>query len=341
MDYYNHHAQGKIINLALQGGGSHGAFTWGVLDALLEDGRLYFDAISGTSAGAMNAVVLAYGMTRAQYEEKSPEEVRQSARDALKRFWNGIGIMGSFSAGVPLPGSKQVIRLLTGLATQYVSPYQSNPLGVNPLHKLLSSVVDFDLLAEHNRIQLFICATCVRTGRGHLFHGKDITADSVMASACLPHLFQAVEIDGEIYWDGGYTGNPALSPLFSANAYRDILLIQINPSEQSKRPHNAESINERISEITFNTALLHELRNISMLRGLIHSGKVDSSEYKDILMHCISTDEALGHQAHTSKVRADPMFLKQLFQQGRQAARQWLDKHYDDLGVRQTLKIQL
>ncbi|HCE28298.1 MAG TPA: patatin, partial [Comamonadaceae bacterium] len=221
------------LNLALQGGGSHGAFTWGVLDALLEDDHLDFEGISGTSAGAMNAVALAQGFAQAAQEYTDPQEARLAgaalARTTLTRLWEGVGALGGLSWGAPLSQAFPALQMMT----QWLAPAQANPLDINPLRRLLERVVDFDLLCATRKAvpQVFVCATNVRTGRGEIFAGPRLSADAVMASACLPLVFKAVEIDGDRYWDGGYSGNPALHPLIYQTECSDILLVQINPIE--------------------------------------------------------------------------------------------------------------
>ena len=232
------------LNLALQGGGSHGALTWGVLDALLEDGRFTLDGISGTSAGAMNAVAVAHGFAQAALQHKDPRDAHAAgcalARQTLTRLWEGVGMLGSLMWGVPLQNNP-----LLGLMSQWLSPYQANPLGINPLRHLLEREVDFDALCHASNgcgPKVFVCATNVRTGQGEIFSGARLSADAVMASACLPLMFKAVEIEGERYWDGGYSGNPALHPLIYNTACSDILLVQINPIQYRALPETAQEI---------------------------------------------------------------------------------------------------
>src|SRR3989475_714402 len=254
------------INLALQGGGSHGALTWGVLDALLEDGSLVFDGISGTSAGAMNAVALAQGFAKAARQESDPVAAQalgaELARATLTELWEGVGTMGSLMWGAPLPGSP-----FMGVLNQFFSPYQTNPLDINPLRKLLERVVDFEALThppmEGVVPKVFVCATNVRTGRGCIFSGRKLSADAVMASACLPQLFKAVEIDGEPYWDGGFSGNPALWPMIHGEGARDLIVVQLVPDEVEAAPTDATGIRRWVSEIVFNSSLIAEMQAIS------------------------------------------------------------------------------
>ena len=337
------------LNLALQGGGSHGALTWGVLDALLEDGQWHIDGISGTSAGAMNAVALAHGFAQAAKAHPDPEDAHVQgcamAREALAQLWDGVGAMGSLTWGTPLSAANP----LMGLMSQWWSPYQTNPLGFNPLRKLLERVVDFDSLQEcnghtasHERSgipKVFVCATNVRTGRGEIFSGQRLSADAVMASACLPMVFKAVEIDGECYWDGGYSGNPALHPLIYSTEACDILLVQINPIEHRELPDTAAQIIERMNEVTFNASLLAELRAIEFVRKLLAAGKLDASTYKNVLMHRIDGGAVLAPFGADSKSRSDTSFLRELFALGRTAGTDWMARHRKDVGVRPSLQI--
>lgn len=336
-------ASPQRLNLALQGGGSHGAFTWGVLDALLEDGGFAFPGISGTSAGAMNAVALAQGFAAAALEHPDDPQARHSlgcvlARAALKKLWEGVGAMGVFTLGVPVANNP-----LMSLMSQFLSPYQTNPLDINPLRKLLERVVDFDMLAQvwgqEGMPKLFVCATNVRTGKGEIFSEQRISADAIMASACLPQLYQAVEIDGEYYWDGGFSGNPALYPLIYRTDCSDMLLVQINPIESPDLPDTASDIAERMNEVMFNAGLLGELRAIDFVRRLLAEGKLDPQRYKSVLMHRIDGGAALARFGAASKSRVDMGFLQQLFALGRRQGQQWAQDHRNDVGVRQTLQI--
>ena len=327
------------LNLALQGGGSHGALTWGVLDALLEDGGLHFDGISGTSAGAMNAVALAHGFAQAAVQYPDPEEARVAgttlARETLARLWEGVGAMGNLMWGAPLA---QVFPAL-GAMTPWLAPAQTNPLNLNPLRSLLEKEIDFDLLAHAKEApRVFVCATNVRTGRGEIFSGSQLSADAVMASACLPLVFKAVEMEGGAYWDGGYSGNPALYPLIYETAASDILLVQINPIEHLEIPGTVPEIMDRMNELNFNACLLAELRAIGFVRRLLAEGKLDPRHYKNVRMHRIDGGGALAGLGAASKSRADMGFLRQLFQLGRQSGQQWLKDHRLDLGVRNTLE---
>lgn len=331
----------RHLNLALQGGGSHGAFTWGVLDALLEDGRIEFPGISGTSAGAMNAVALAHGFASAALEfphhaKPRHKAARERARAALRELWEGVGTMGFFTASM-------ANNPLLGLMSQFLSPYQTNPLDINPLRMLLQRTVDFQQLHAAAGLadmpKIFVCATNVRTGQGEIFTAQRISTDAIMASACLPQLYKAVEVEGEYYWDGGFSGNPALYPLIYQTACADMLLVQINPVQQTTLPSTAAEIAERVNEVTFNASLLGELRAIDFVRRLLAEGKLDPDRYKNVLLHRIDGGAALSELGATSKARSDLSFILRLFEQGRVQGQRWLHTHFGDIGVRQTLQI--
>ena len=330
----------KTINLALQGGGAHGAFTWGVLDALLEDERLDFEAISGTSAGALNAVVLADGLMR---------DGTEGARHRLGAFWRRVSQEGS-GAGA----AAELVQSMLGFwhmqsfspfnffeqFGNLVSPYRINPLNINPLRDLIGHLVDFEHVRANDGLKLFISATNVRTGKIKVFSGSEITADAVMASACLPYLFQTVEIGGEAYWDGGYTGNPALFPFFDETATADILIVQVNPVRREDVPKSAREITERASEITFNSSLLREFRAIDFVNRLIDQGLLDPKRYRRNRIHRIDATAALAHTTAASKLDTSWHFFEELHNAGRKAAQEWLAAHYDDLGVRDTLDLR-
>lgn len=332
----NHH---KPINLALQGGGAHGAFTWGVIDKLLEDGRLSFDAVSGTSAGALNAVVMIDG-----YERGGPD----GARERLQEFWMRV----SRGGGKVEPGN-EVIDQIIGFwrssmqpfsyfprLAAVASPYRFNPLNINPLRDLLESLVDFERVKHCKRAHLFISATNVRTGKIKVFTGKEVTADAVMASACLPNLFRAVEIGGEAYWDGGYMGNPALFPFFEPKGSDDILLVQINPIRREDVPRTGIEIAERVSEITFNASLLRELRAIDFVNRLLTEHRLDTSKYRPNRMHRIEASKALENHGAATKLDTSWAFFQELRDAGRDAAARFLHSHYADIGVRSTLDLR-
>ena len=334
---------GKRINLALQGGGAHGAFTWGVLDHLLEDGRLGIEGISGTSAGAVNAVMLADGLRRGG----APE-----ARKRLADFWRAASLGGDlpplqravaarlFSL-VPAEGSP-TFNWLTAWS-QYLSPYDLNPLNINPLKGLIERFVDFDGLRADKRV-LFIAATNVQTGRLHIFPREKISAEVVMASACLPAVFRAVEIDGAAYWDGGYLGNPVLYPFFRSTNTEDVLVVQINPLVRKKVPKSTREILGRINEITFNSSLLAELRAIEFVNRLIDERRVPHgtgpNEYRRMRVHRIVL-EGLGERfSSATKLRNDYESFELLRKLGQRATRRFLDTHYGDIGVRSSIDLK-
>ncbi len=341
------------VNLALQGGGSHGAFTWGVLDALLEDGRISMEGISGTSAGAMNAVALAHGFAQAQRGPRA--DVRESARESLEAFWNGIIQMGALSAGLSqaqrgpfdllfggLGGqspTQQWLGAMTSLWSSTVSPYQSNPLDINPLRQFLQKQIDFERLASLRQPKVFVVATRVSTGKAEVFSGKRLTVQAVMASACLPMVFQAVEIEGEHYWDGGYCGNPALHPLIYNCDSRDIVLVQINPIRRHALPTTAADIMDRLNEIAFNAALIAEMRAIDFVKRLMARGLLDPARYKDVLMHRIDGGEALEAFHASTKASTDGALLRSLHELGRSSAQAWLKQRYSALGVSSSVNI--
>ena len=332
-------AKPKMIEVALQGGGAHGAFTWGVLDRLLEDDRILIEGICGTSAGAMNAVVVADGLDCGG---------KEGAQKALRNFWSGVSKAGEFS-----PFKRTLLDQLLGRWTleyspgyiifdalsRLLSPYQTNPLNINPLRDLISTLVDFDHVRHSEGIKVFVVATNVRTGKQKVFHRQEMTVDMVMASACLPLAFQAVEIDGEAYWDGGYMGNPSLFPLVEGCQSRDIVIVQINPIFREEVPRSAADILNRINCITFNSALIKEVRAIALLKKLIEVEKLEDQQYKDALFHRINADSELTPLGVSSKLNTEWAFLEHLHDVGYRTTSAWLDKNFDDLGKRSTLDI--
>jgi NTE family protein len=330
------------VNLALQGGGSHGAFTWGVLDALLQDGRIAFEGISGASAGAMNGVVLAEGWRRALAEGSDP---REGARAHLARFWQAVGERPSgFGLSSPVPwfappyGAAQA-SMMFDLVSRVFSPYQLNPFDVNPLREVLRPLIDFEALRKESPFDLFVSATNVRTGRPRVFREHELRLEMMLASAALPFAFHAVEVDQDYYWDGGYVGNPSLYPLFYATQTSDLLLVQINPLVREDLPDTAQEIIERVNEISFNTALLHELRAIAFVERLLHENKLDPARYKRIRMHMIDAEEQLRKYGASSKTYTSPAFLKELFDLGRASAVDWLDGNLAYVGHASSVRI--
>ncbi|WIV97820.1 patatin-like phospholipase family protein [Kinneretia aquatilis] len=340
------------INLALQGGGSHGAFTWGVLDALLEDGRLSFEGISGTSAGAMNAVALAHGFAQARLHGHG--DGRDVARESLAAFWDGVIAMGALGEAQRAPfgflfgpvdedssPAAPWLNAMSALWTSTVSPYQANPFDINPLRSFVASRIDFEALARPGLApKVFVVATRVSNGKAEVFSGTRLSVDAVMASACLPTLFKAVEIDGQHYWDGGYSGNPAIHPLIYQCSGRDIVLVQINPIEREALPTSSAQILDRLNEISFNAALIAEMRAIDFVKRLLAEGKVDPTHYKDVLMHRIDGGEALEAFSASSKSSTRASLIHQLRDLGRSHAQDWLRQHFKDLGQRSSVDIK-
>lgn len=326
-----------LIDLALQGGGAHGAFTWGVLDRLLEEQKLRIDGISGTSAGAMNAAVLIDG-----YTEGGPD----GARAALERFWRKVSEAARFS-----PFQRNLIDILLGrwtldnspafiamdLIARVVSPYDLNPGGFNPLRDILAECIDFERLAN-GPIKLFVNATNVRTGRGRIFRNADITPDVLLASACLPQLFQAIEIDGEAYWDGGYSGNPSIMPLVLECNSRDTILVPINPVERPGTPRSAREILDRINEVAFNSVTLKELKMIALLRQVADPGKSEGALWAKMRIHTVR-NPIMIKLGYSSKLNAEWSFLEMLRDEGRRAGDEFLKKHRRDLGRKSSVNL--
>lgn len=330
----------KTIELALQGGGSHGALTWGVLDRLLEESNLQIEGVSGTSAGAMNAVVLADGLESGS---------RQGARDALQTFWKSVS-----DAGKSSPIQRNLWAKITGdwgmesspnyllfdHLSRVFSPYEFNPLNLNPLRDLIVDLVDFDAVNRCKAVKVFVTATQVRNGRPKIFTQPNLSADTLMASAALPFLFQAVEVEGEFYWDGGYSGNPALFPLVDECDARDMVLVQINPFERPDVPKTAREIIDRINEITFNSSLIKELRSVTLLRDLIEAEGLEKERYREMRLHRIHGDEDLQSLKASSKLNAEWEYLCYLRDMGRKRTDVWLQDNWKDLGERSTFDPQ-
>jgi NTE family protein len=329
----------KVINLALQGGGAHGAFTWGVLDYLLEDDRFEIDGISGTSAGAMNAVTLACGLHQGGAE---------GARAKLREFWKKVSAHAYLS-----PIRRSPLDMALGqwsldfspsyiamdLISRFASPYEFNPLNINPLQEVLEEVVDFNDVRSCGHVRVFVSATNVHTGKIKVFSGDELTPDAVMASACLPQVFQAVEIDGVPYWDGGYMGNPPLYPLFYETGTQDLLLVQINPIERKETPKTAREIQNRMNEITFNSTLLREMRSIEFVLRLLNEGKLNEEDYRKVNFHRID-GEALKPLQASSKSNAEWAFIEELFSIGRKTAQDWVERNYEAVGERSTVDLR-
>lgn len=329
-----------LINIALQGGGAHGAFTWGVLDRLFERDLVEVDGIVGTSAGAMNAAALAHGLAVG-----GPE----GARATLRQFWKAISDAARSSPLQPSPidrlfspGNMDFSPLWAtyDAISKVFSPYQLNPMNINPLKEVVESVVDFAAIRAATDVKLFICATDCMNGRIHVFKGREITCEAVMASACLPFLFQAVEIEGRFYWDGGYMGNPPIYPLIYGTESSDVLICQINPVVIEKLPTTAQEIVDRINTLSFNSSLMREMRIIDFVTSLIDKGHLDQEHYKRLLVHVVEAETEMRDLSVSSKLNASWDFLMYLFDLGVQKADEWIDAHYDKLGKQCSVDIR-
>ena len=332
----------KKVNLALQGGGAHGAFTWGVVDHLLADGRLEITGISGASAGAVNAVMIADGLARGGAEE---------ARKRMSDFWRAASTGGALPP-VQRAVTDRMLSMMPFAATplqnwfeamsHYFSPYDLNPFDINPLGDLIARTVDFEAVRNCD-LDLFISATNVHTGRLRIFAREKITAEAVMASAALPFMFRAVEIEGIPYWDGGYMGNPAIFPFVHATDSDDVIVVQINPVTRPTTPRTSAEIVNRLNEITFNSALISELRSMDFVNQLIDDGHLPrgsgKGQYRKLNIHRIDLGGLGTRLAGSSKMKTDFDFLELLHRAGQRAARRFLDHHFDAIGKHSTLDL--
>jgi NTE family protein len=331
----------KPVGIALQGGGAHGAFTWGVLDRLLEEDSIVAEAMCGTSAGALNAVACAYGLHLG-----GPVK----AKEILEQLWRKVALTGNvlFKPGIfdKVYGNGDIYNspgyMMFNAITQVLSPYNFNPLNYNPLRDILNDLIDFKELKAYNKKKLFICATNVKTNRAKIFENKDITVDAVLASACLPLLFQAVEIDGEYYWDGGYMGNPPIFPIITNTSLKDIVLVKINSININSVPTSARDIADRVNEISFNSSLINEMKLIHYRNELIRNGilKVDNKTNREIFVHTISGYEALSQLKYSSKMNTSWEFLLELKQKGREIAEKWIQNDFKEVGVKSTFDVE-
>ena len=326
----------KAITLALQGGGALGALTWGVLDRLLEEPKLKIEAISGTSAGAINAAALASGYVNGG---------REGARKSLDEFWSSVGTasysIGSSTGvhGAMLPNPQ---KLLLGL-TRYFSPYQLNPFDINPLRDIVAKVVDFDAVQSRRAIRLFVGATRVRTGTLRLFENRELTSDALLSSACLPTLHHAIEVDGEPYWDGGYSGNPAVYPLIYRCKSPSILVVMLQPLTREEPPTSAQAIRSRLTEFQFNSSFLREMRSIALTKQAIDAqwlpfGKLER-RFRKLNFHLIETDDLLARMNVDKALNADLGFLLKLKEEGRTRAGAWLEKHFHQVGKESSIDL--
>ncbi len=332
----------RRINLALQGGGTHGAFTWGALERLLEDDRLEFEAVSGTSAGAVNAAIFVQGLA---------EGGREGARAALDRFWRDAAARLAVSPLQNLPWEKAIWGhdLTWSVAyqtfetlTRVLSPYQLNPTPYewNPLRNVLAESIHPEALRSGKGPKLFISATSVRTGKPRVFARDEVTVDVVLASACLPQFFKAVEIDGEPFWDGGYLGNPALWPLYEQGGAPDIVLVQLNPTVREELPTRPTEIVNRLNEISFNASLMAEMRAIDFVQRLLDAGRLEQPRYRRLFLHVIEDEERMREFKLSTKLNGDWEFLSTLRRYGREAADKWLAESFDKLGKESSVDIR-
>ncbi len=335
--------QNKMVTLGLQGGGSHGAFTWGVLDRFLEDGRIEVEGISGASAGAMNAVVLAYGLTMGG---------REGARAALATFWNSIAtkepfkflptdffslVQPNFMPKPPAPAMQAFMAM-----SRFLSPAQFNPLDINPLRDLLEQQVDFEHLRKKGSIKLFIAATQVSTGTLRIFRNHELNLNTLLASACLPSLHHPVEIEGEAYWDGGLTANPPIFPLWHLCTARDIVVVLLHPFRRTKVPETPDDIAQRLSEMSFSSAFFTELGGLALAKHLAESASSLGTlerRLKSLNMHMVDADDFMSQLTVMSKLNTQESFIKALYKQGRERAEQWLDEHFSSIGKRSSFDL--
>ncbi|MEM9970276.1 MAG: patatin-like phospholipase family protein [Pseudomonadota bacterium] len=329
------------VNLALQGGGAHGAFTWGVLDRLLEDEEIEIAGISGTSAGALNGAALKAGLLTGG---------REGAKENLSWLWQQVGSIGDMRMAGWMtafsPGPAAISQALeyslpfsvADAASRVFSPYYYGPFYRNPLERIARRF-KYDAVCANEGPAFFVCATNVRSGKVKIFQGDEISTKSLLASACLPTLFQAVEIDGEAYWDGGYTGNPALFPLFDQSLPDDLIIVNINPLERDEVPKDAREILNRINEVSFNSSLLRELRAINFASRLIAEGKVKKGAMKDVLVHMIADDALMNDLNVASKTIPTPALILKLHEAGRRSAEQFLGAHRAKLGKQSSVDL--
>ena len=328
----------RVVNLALQGGGSHGAFTWGVLDRLLEEKQLAIEGITATSAGAVNAVVLAHGLAVAG---------REGARNALRLFWQRMSETASHGIFQPSLIDKMAANfglehspgyIFMDVLSYFSSPYQFNPFNYNPLKSLLEEIVDFERLRRQPAVKLFLCATNARTGKLKVFNGEEVRSNHVIASTCLPLMMHAVEVDGEYYWDGGFVGNPTIFPLIYGCEARDVIMVHLTPTERPNLPVSSRAIMNRMQEISFNSSLIREMRAVAFVTKLIEDGRL--ADGKRILIHLIEAEDVIRELPGSSRLNGDWDFLSHLREIGRQRADQWLATNFNHLGVESTINLR-
>jgi NTE family protein len=328
----------KVVNLALQGIGSHGAFLWGVLDRLLEDGRIGFDGVTATSAGAVNAVVLADGLAHGG---------RDGAREHLRDFWTKMSAAASASPFAPSFVDQMnptfglehtPAFLFNEMISRMLSPYELNPSDKNPMRDLFNATIDFERVRRQKVVKVFLCATNVRTSKVKVFEREELSAEHVLASGCMPIKMRAPEIDGEYYWDGGYMGNPAIFPVIYNCDARDVVMVHITPFERAENPTNSRAIIDRMQEIIFNSSLMREMRAIAFVTKLIDDGKMEGG--KRMYMHLIEAEDVIRPLSGTSAANGTWKFVSHLFEIGRERADKWLAAHYGQLGKETTVDVQ-
>lgn len=333
----------KKINLALQGGGSHGAFTWGVLDALIEDDRLEFEALSGTSAGAMNAAIMLQGWAK---------DGPAGARRELREFWTELGGMAMTSPIQRTPFDRlrgnwnlddSPAALFADVMQRTLSPWMRNPLGLDPLRDLLRRHFDQDAVRACHHIKAFIAATNVQTGKSRIFTREELSIDALLASACLPNVHEAVVIDGVPYWDGGFRGNPPIWPFIYACDSRDVVIVELDPTFRPGIPKSNAEVADRLNEITFGGALMAEMRAIAFVQEMIEKGAITGefgTRLKMIMVHSINDEASIAPMGSVSKFLIEPEYLEHLFELGRLAAAKWLASTFDDIGVKSSVDIR-
>jgi NTE family protein len=332
----------KKINLALQGGGSHGAFTWGVLDALIEDDRLEFEALSGTSAGAMNTAIMLQGWAKGG---------ASGARKELRDFWTELGSMAITSPIQRTPFDRlrgnwnldeSPAALFADVMQRTLAPWMRNPLGLDPLRDLLRRHFDQEAVRACHSIKAFIAATNVQTGKVRMFTREEFSIEALLASACLPNVHEAVVIDGIPYWDGGFRGNPPIWPFIYACDSRDVVIVELDPSFRPGVPKTNAEVADRLNEITFGGALMSEMRAIAFIQDLIEKGAITGefgTRLKAIMIHSINDEASIAPMGSVSKFLIEPAYLEHLFELGRLAATKWLASTFDDLGVKSSVDI--
>ena len=327
-----------LINLALQGGGAHGAFTWGVLDYLLEDGRLDYDGISGTSAGAMNAVAFAHGLLQGS---------REKARESLTDFWMAVAkslpfevaVRSADGDGVTLaPGLKFMLQW-----SHYLSPNLLNPLDIDPLRTIVEEKIDFERLRCNRKLKLYIAATNANTGKLRIFRRHELNVDAILASACLPTMHRAIEIDGEPYWDGGYSANPAVFPLFEECKSREILMVLLTPLRHKNDPNSAGEIKNRILEIAFNSTFLREMRTFAQLQEFVSRQWFPVGRFERRIakthFHVIEAEDIIRELPSETKLAANKWFFEMLRDYGRERAKIWLESNATNVGKRSSVQL--